>query len=77
VARAGAPVSVEGAPAGVLTSGGFGPTLGRGIGLARLDCPAEDACSVAVRGRELPARLVRPPFVRAGAPAVHLPPLTD
>ena len=55
---------------GSLTSGAFSPTLGRGIGLARLDAqaaePDAEGLTVDVRGRQLPVRLVRPPFVRNG-----------
>lgn len=77
VARAGLALHQDGRRIGVLTSGGFGPTLGRGIGLARLAGPAEGACIMALRGRELPARLIRPPFVRGGVPAFELPALED
>ncbi|MFA9461444.1 glycine cleavage system aminomethyltransferase GcvT [Thiohalorhabdus methylotrophus] len=54
---------------GEITSGTFSPTLERGIALARV--PAEAAgpgrsARVVVRNRELPAKLVRPPFVKAG-----------
>ena len=66
VPRAGCPVIVDRRPAGEVTSGNFSPTLGRGIALAFLpphvadDTPVE----IDVRGRALPARVVRPPFVR-------------
>lgn len=54
--------------AGVLTSGGFSPTLNRGIGLARLPGASAigETCEIDVRGRWEPARLVRYPFVRNG-----------
>lgn len=54
--------------AGVLTSGGFSPTLNRGIGLGRLPGASAvgEACEVDIRGRWEPARLVRYPFVRNG-----------
>jgi aminomethyltransferase len=54
--------------AGEITSGGFGPTLGRSIALARLPVAVEpDAESgVEIRGKLLRARVVRPPFVRHG-----------
>ena len=53
---------------GEITSGGFGPTLGRSIALARVPAAgAGDArVTVEVRGRPLRARVVRPPFVRHG-----------
>jgi aminomethyltransferase len=51
---------------GTTTSGTFSPTLRQGIALALLDrSVAEgDEVVVDVRGRDLPARVVRPPFVR-------------
>jgi len=53
---------------GVITSGGFSPTLGRSIALARLPLAVEPGSSVRVdiRGRLLVARVVKPPFVRHG-----------
>jgi aminomethyltransferase len=72
VLRAGQKVRAEGEGAGegVVTSGGFAPTLRRSIGLARVPAGATGSAWVEVRGRPLPARLVRPPFVRAGQPRV-------
>ncbi|NIV30789.1 MAG: glycine cleavage system protein T, partial [Anaerolineae bacterium] len=52
---------------GVVTSGIFSPTLGHSVALARLPRAASGACEVEVRGKRLPARIVRPPFVRKGA----------
>lgn len=51
---------------GKLTSGGFAPTMERSIGLARIPAGAEGECQVDIRGRLLNAKIVRPPFVRAG-----------
>ena len=51
---------------GLLTSGGFSPTLERSIGFARMPAAAEGECRVDIRGRLLAAKIVRPPFVRAG-----------
>ena len=53
---------------GVVTSGGFGPSVQRSIGLARIPANAatEAAVKVVIRGKELPARIVKPPFVRHG-----------
>ena len=51
---------------GVVTSGIFSPTLGYSIALARLPRRATGACRVHIRGKELTARVVRPPFVRCG-----------
>jgi aminomethyltransferase len=60
--------------AGEITSGGFGPTIGRSIALARLPAgvaPGE-VVEVAVRDKRLRARVVKPPFVRNGAVKVAL-----
>lgn len=50
---------------GRLTSGGFSPTLQAGVGLALLDAPVApgDEVVVDVRGRDVAAVVVRPPFV--------------
>lgn len=56
-----------GTEVGVITSGTFSPTLQTGIALALVDTAAEvvdgDVIEVDVRGRALPVRVVRPPFV--------------
>lgn len=54
------------ATVGEITSGGFGPTVGGSIALARIDAGAEEPLTVDIRGRHLPVRIVRPPFVRNG-----------
>ena len=53
---------------GLITSGGFSPTLERSIGIVRLplDCRPGDSAEVDIRGRWLPARLCALPFVRHG-----------
>ncbi len=50
---------------GEVTSGNFSPTLERGIGLALLDATHTDLVEVTidVRGRSVPARVMRPPFI--------------
>jgi aminomethyltransferase len=68
--RAGQRVLAADGLEGVVTSGGFGPTLGRSIGLARVPATAVDPVEVEIRGRRLPARVVAPPFVRLGKPVV-------
>ena len=54
--------------AGEITSGTFSPTLRRSIALARLPSrvKVDDTVRVAVRDKELAARVVKPPFVRNG-----------
>ena len=49
---------------GVITSGSFSPTLGCGIALARVPSAARGECEVVIRKKSLPAKLVRPPFVK-------------
>ncbi len=73
VLRDGAPVFQHGQQIGLLTSGGFGPSVGRGIGLARVTAGANGACTIRIRERDLPAQLLAPPFVREGALRVDLP----
>ncbi len=55
------------AGAGIITSGIFSPTLGYSIALARLPKQAAGDCQVEIRGKLLPARIVKPPFVRKGS----------
>jgi aminomethyltransferase len=51
---------------GMITSGTFSPTLARSIALARLPAGQAREVQVEVRGKLLPARVVKPPFVRHG-----------
>jgi aminomethyltransferase len=53
---------------GEITSGTFSPTMKKSIALARLPAGVADGeiVHVDVRGRELAARVVKPPFVRQG-----------
>jgi aminomethyltransferase len=64
--RADCPVLVDGAPAGVVTSGNFSPTLGRGIGFAFLPPGVGEGTEVGIdiRGTTVPARVVPTPFYR-------------
>jgi aminomethyltransferase len=57
---------------GEVTSGTFSPTLERSIGLARVPVATGAAVEVQVRGRPLPARVVRVPFVRHGKALISL-----
>ncbi|MDE2304903.1 MAG: glycine cleavage system aminomethyltransferase GcvT [Gammaproteobacteria bacterium] len=59
---------------GVMTSGGYSPTLDRSIGFARLPAAASGEVSVEVRGKLLRAHLVTPPFVRRGRVLIDLNP---
>ncbi|MDH3350505.1 MAG: glycine cleavage system aminomethyltransferase GcvT [Gammaproteobacteria bacterium] len=51
---------------GEITSGGFSPTIGRSIALARLPAGDYDRAQVDVRGKLLRVRIVKTPFVRNG-----------
>lgn len=56
---------------GEITSGSFSPSLNCAIAMARIPTSVTDPqCYVDVRGRLLPARIVKLPFVRQGASVV-------
>jgi len=59
-------VVVAGVGEGEITSGSFSPTLDKAIAFARVPVGTEAECSVDMRGRLLPARVVKVPFVRNG-----------
>jgi aminomethyltransferase len=62
-------VGPDGARIGEVTSGTFSPTRQLGIGLALIDTAAGlspgDEAALDVRGRTVPVRVVRPPFVES------------
>ena len=68
IPRAHCAVLADGERVGEVTSGTFSPTLRNGIALALLapSVTEGDEVVVDVRGREVPARVVRPPFVEVG-----------
>lgn len=51
---------------GEVTSGTFSPTMKRSIGMARVPAGASDQVDVDIRGKAVPARIVKMPFVRNG-----------
>ena len=51
---------------GEITSGSFSPTLNKGIALARVPMETGDECLVEIRGKYMPAQVIKPPFVRGG-----------
>ena len=57
---------------GEITSGTFSPTLERSIAFARVPSATSERVQVDIRGKLLGARVVKPPFVRAGKPLVSL-----
>ncbi len=66
VMRSGYKVFVAGSEAGEITSGTFSPSLEKPIGMARVSSTVEAHCEVEIRGKRLPARVVKPVFVRRG-----------
>ena len=64
--RDGCPVRRGDDEVGVVTSGNFSPVLGQGIALAFLapEVGVGDDVVIDVRGRDLPAEVVKPPFHR-------------
>jgi len=70
IPRSGASILWEDKPIGWVTSGGYSPTLDRGIGLGYV--PQEHAAvdsllDIDIRGKLHPARVVKLPFYRRGA----------
>lgn len=53
---------------GEILSGTFSPTLGRAIAFARVPAGELGEVRVDIRGREVPVRVVKLPFVREGQP---------
>ena len=72
IMRHGQQVITE-AGTGVITSGGFSPTMQRSIALARIPGIAAESCQVEIRNVRHDVRIVRPPFVRNGKIRVDLP----
>jgi aminomethyltransferase len=59
-------VLMNGDGSGEVTSGGYSPTLEKSIALARVPAGEEVNCSVVIRDRQIPAAVVKPPFVKKG-----------
>lgn len=59
-------VIVDGVEAGEVTSGSFSPTLGKAIAFARVPVSTGTSCKVDIRGKQISATVVKPPFVRNG-----------
>jgi aminomethyltransferase len=51
---------------GEILSGSFAPTLNKSVAFARIPAGATDNVRVDIRGREMPVRVVKFPFVRDG-----------
>ena len=59
-------IVVDGVGEGEITSGGFSPTIGRSIALARVPAGDYERAQVDIRGKLLDVRVVKTPFVRNG-----------
>lgn len=59
-------VIVNGIEAGEVTSGSFSPTLNQAIAFARVPMNIGEICQIEIRGKQLNARVVKPPFARNG-----------
>lgn len=66
VMRNGQRVVVQGQDDGIITSGGFSPTLRQSIALARVPAVCPDQVHVDIRGKLMPVRVVKPRFVKNG-----------
>ena len=66
VMRSHQKVVVEGIGEGEVTSGTFSPSLNYSIAMARVPVGTQDSCLVEMRGKLMPARVIKLPFVRNG-----------
>lgn len=65
-------VYLENGEEGQITSGTFSPTLGISIGLARVPPEVHEQVTVAIRNKQLTAKVVKPPFVRHGKACIDI-----
>ena len=66
VIRAHIKVLVDGIGEGETTSGTMSPTLKKSIGMARVPKATGDSVMLEIRGKQIPAKVVKPSFVRKG-----------
>lgn len=59
-------VVIANADDGIITSGGYSPTLDKSIAFARVPMATGDTCQVEIRGKLLAAKVVKPRFVKQG-----------
>ena len=57
---------------GEILSGGFSPTIGKSIAFARVPAGAAEGLQADIRGRLVPVRTVKYPFVRDGQPCAGM-----
>ncbi|MCW8452472.1 glycine cleavage system aminomethyltransferase GcvT [Legionella quinlivanii] len=68
IMRSGQRVAVQGENDGIITSGTYSPTLEKSVALARVPAGTGDEVQVEIRGKLLNAKVVKPRFVKNGAP---------
>ena len=56
---------------GEVTSGSFSPSLQKAIAMARIPKTSDNDCSIDIRGKLIPAKIVKPMFVRNGQPCIQ------
>ncbi len=66
IMRHGQRVVVEGRSDGIITSGGYSPTLDKSIALARVPVETGDQVMIDIRGKLIPAKVGKPRFVKEG-----------
>ncbi|TQV70983.1 glycine cleavage system aminomethyltransferase GcvT [Aliikangiella marina] len=70
VIRAHMKVVIDGVGEGETTSGTMSPTLKKSIGMARVPKATGESVMLDIRGKLVPAKVVKPCFVRKGEPLV-------
>ncbi|KTC64664.1 glycine cleavage system protein T (plasmid) [Legionella adelaidensis] len=70
VMRPGQRVIIPGEADGIITSGTYSPTLGKSIAFARVPVNVSEQVSVEIRDKLLPAKVVKPRFVKNGTAIV-------
>ncbi|MFI4962398.1 MAG: glycine cleavage system aminomethyltransferase GcvT [Legionellales bacterium] len=66
IMRMGQKVLIEGCADGIITSGGYSPTLEQSIALARVPIETGAQVLVDIRGKLIPAQVGKPRFVKPG-----------
>jgi aminomethyltransferase len=66
IMRHGQKVIIEGCADGIITSGGYSPTLEHSIALARVPIATGETVMVDIRGKLIPAKVGKPRFVKEG-----------
>lgn len=66
IMRHGQKVIIEGCADGIITSGGYSPTLEQSIALARVPVATGERVLVDIRGKLIPAKVGKPRFVKHG-----------